>query len=150
MERIKICVLFRIRIQNMCTLSLPLPNFQQFHCHKSITTILFFPPPIFGNNIATNQLLPFFFSLISAILLPQINCHNFFSFHFRANLLFFFPSFSETSLPKLLLNFSPRFWQLGCHSSLFFFLLIFGNLVATILIFSLLTPLQFRQLGCHN
>ena len=60
-----------------------------------------------------------------------------------------------------------HFRQLGCHNSFFFFPPIFGNLVSTIHIFSLLIPtisatwfpqfifslsssLQFRQLGCHN
>ena len=106
-------------------------NFWQQHCHKSIATIFFF--------LSFRQF--YCHKSIATIFFPSIFGQIFF---------FFFPSFSETSLPKLLLNFSPRFWQLGCHSSLFFFLLIFGNLVATILIFSLLTPLQFRQLGCHN
>ena len=49
-----------------------------------------------------------------------------------------------------ILNFYPSFWQLGCHNSFFFFSPpIFGNLVATIPIFSLLTPLPFWQLDCH-
>ena len=83
-------------------------------------------PPVFSNSIA----IIFFF--------PQINWNNFFSFHFGNNiatnqlLQFFFLQFSATSLPKLLLNFSPSFRQLGCHNSPFFFLS------------------HFWQLGCHN
>ena len=70
--------------------------------------------------------------------MPQINCHNFSPLHFTnaiATKFFFFNSF-------------PRFRQLGCHK--FFFPPIFDNLVATMLIFSLLPSLQFRQLGCQN
>ena len=85
----------------------------------------------------------------------QLHCHNiffptnqleqFFFLPFRQHrhksiATIFFLQFSATSLPKLLLNFY--------HFS--FFPPIFGNLVATILIFSLLTPLEFWQLGCHN
>ena len=99
-------------------------------------------PPIFDNSIA----IIFFFShksigiiffsfLFSNKTLPQINCYNFFSVQFSA-----------TPLPKSLLNF--------CHNSFFFLFSFFppisGNLIATILIFSLLTPLGFWQIGCHN
>ena len=135
-KRIRIWVLFRIRIQN---------KNPQINCH-------------------------FFFPSISATTLPQINCYYFYSSPFSNSIainqlpqyffpssfglnVLFFPSFSATSLPKLLLNFFPSFRQLGWHNSLFFlffFLHIFSNLVVTILIFSLLTPLQFQQLGCHN
>ena len=108
----------------------------------SLSLSLSLSPPIFNNSIAiifffnTNQLEQFFFSFLSGNkTLPQINCYNFFSLQFSA-----------TPLPKSLLNF--------CHNSFFFLFSFFppisGNLVATILIFSLLTPLQFQQLGCHN
>ena len=122
--------------------------FRQFYCHKSIATIFF--PFHFSNKIATNQLLLFFF-----LSFRQFHCHKsiatiFFPFNFRPkSSFFFFPSFLTTSLPELILNFSPSFQQLGCHNS-HFFSPIFGNLVATILIFSPLTPLQFWQLGYHN
>ena len=73
--------------------------------------------------------------------MPQINCHNFFPFHFGN-------AIATNQLPQFFfffLNFSPRFRQLGCHNSFFFFFPpIFGNLVATIHIFSLLPSLQFR------
>ena len=97
---------------------------------NSIAIIFFFPQINwnnffsfhFGNNIATNQLLQFFFL-----------------------------QFSATSLPKLLLNFCHNSYFLSPHPFnfgnlvaticfFFFFPPIFGNLVATILIFSLLTP----------
>ena len=45
---------------------------------------------------------------------------------------------------------STKVRVLKCKISLFFFSFIFNNLVATILFFSLLTPLEFRQLDCHN
>ena len=145
---------------------------------NSIAIIFFFPQINwnnffsfhFGNNIATNQLLQFFFLQFSATSLPKLLlnfCHNSFFFFF----------------------FSSHFWQLGCHNSyflsphpfnfsnlvaticfFFFFPPIFSNLVATILIFSLLNPSilatwlpqlvslffffffpsYFQQLGCHN
>ena len=61
---------------------------------NSIATILFFFFSFhFGNSIVTNQLPPFFF--------------------------FFFSFFSSNPLPKLLLNSSPTFRQLGCHNSYF-------------------------------
>ena len=98
-------------------------------------------PPVFSNSIAIIFFFPqinwnnFFSFLFGNKTLPQINCYNFFSLQFSA-----------TPLPKSLLNF--------CHNSFFFLFSFFppisGNLVATILIFSLLTPLGFRQLGCHN
>ena len=97
----------------------------------------------------------FSLSLSLSSSFQQPHCHNiffptnqleqFFFLPFRQHrhksiATIFFLQFSATSLPKLLLNFY--------HFS--FFPPIFGNLVATILIFSLLTALQFRQLGCHN
>ena len=108
----------------------------------SLSLSLSLSPPIFDNSIA---IIFFFF--------PQINWNNFFSFLFGNKTLpqincynFFSLQFSATPLPKSLLNF--------CHNSFFFLFSFFppisGNLVATILIFSLLTPLGFRQLGCHN
>lgn len=46
---------------------------------------------------------------------------------------------------------SSNFWQLHCHKFFFFLFSNFGNLTATVPIkFSLSSPLQFNQLGCHN
>ena len=126
--------------------------FFSFHSSNNIATnqLPLFFSFYFNNNIAINQLLLFFF-----LPFQQFHCHKsiatiFFPFNFRPkSSFFFFPSFLTTSLPKLILNFSPSFQQLGCHNS-HFFSPIFGNLVATILIFSPLTPLQFWQLGYHN
>ena len=179
MERIRIGVLFRIRIQNIFFIqtilslifgnsigtilffffpSIPATTLPKINCHffflpfqplPQINCHIFFSF-YFSNNIAINQLLLFFF-----LPFQQFHCHKsiptiFFPFNFRPkSSFFFFPSFLTTSLPELILNFSPSFQQLGCHNS-HFFSPIFGNLVATILIFSPLTPLQFWQLGYHN
>ena len=58
--------------------------------------------------------------------MPQIN-HKFFSLHFGNAIV-------TNQLPQFFfLNSSPRFRQLGCHNSFFFFF-----------------PSHFRQLSCHN
>ena len=105
--------------------AIPLPqincyNFFSLYFDNAIATNqlsqVFFFPLHFRNAIAIIFLVAtIFFPPISAIPLPQINCHNFFPSNFGLNLIFF-PSFSATSLPKLLLNFSPCFRQLGCHN----------------------------------
>ena len=99
-QRIRICVLFRIRI---CVLSLSL-----------------------SLQFSATPLTQFFSPSILATTLPQINCYYFFFSHFGNSIVtnqlpqFFFSSFSTTSLPKLLLNFSLSFRQLGYHNSFFF------------------------------
>ena len=100
------------------SLSLSSPVFS-----NSIAIIFFFPQINwnnffslhFGNNIATNQLLQFFFIQFSATSLPKL------LLNFGHNSFFFF-------------FFSSHFWQLGCHNSYFLSShpFNFGNLVATI------------------
>ena len=109
-KRIRICVLFRIRIQNN----------------------IFYPDNSLSLQFSATPLTQFFSPSILATTLPQINCYYFFFSHFGNSIAtnqlpqFFFSSFSATSLPKLLLNFSPSFRQLGYHNSLFFFFLSFS------------------------
>ena len=92
-ERIRICILFRIRLQHFFYLS------RQFSLSLSLS-------PIFGNSIAT---IPFFF--FPPIFGNSIATKHLFSFLCTATILFFFPS-----------NFQPKsssflqFWQLGCHN----------------------------------
>ena len=138
---------------NSLSLSLSPPVFS-----NSIAIIFFFPQINwnnffsfhFGNNIATNQLLQFFFLQFSATSLPKLLlnfCHNSFSF-----LIFFLP-FSATWLPQFLFSLSSplQFQQLGCHNLfLLFFFLPFSATWLPQFLFSLFSPLQFWQLGCHN
>ena len=150
-ERIKICVLFRIRIQNIffiqTILSLQflatlLPQFfffpfRQQHCHKSIAT--FFFSFYFGNSIATNQLPQFF------VFFPPI---------FSLNLLFSklscikIPppsSFLATSLPKLLL-FLPKILATWLTQFFFFFLPFSATLLSQFLFFLSTLPYNFGNL----
>ena len=179
MERIRICVLFRIRIQNIFFIqtilslifgssigtilffffpSIPATTLPQINCHffflpfrplPQINCHIFFSF-YFSNNIAINQLLLFFF-----LPFQQFHCHKsiatiFFPSNFRPkSSFFFFPSFLTTSLPELILNFSPSFQQLGATILIFFLPFLatwlpqflfslpslpcnFGNLVTTI------------------
>ena len=80
-------------------------------------------PPIFNTT-------KFFFPLISAILLPQINCYNFFSLYFDnaiatnqlSQVFFFPPPFPQCHCHNFFgchNFFSSHFWQLGYHNSYF-------------------------------
>ena len=130
-ERIRICILFRIRLQHFF-----------IYLDKSLSLLQFSATPL--------PQFFFFFLPFSATPLPQnicspfMGCHNSFFFPsiFSPNLLLFsnfsnlvatnfFPLIYGNFIAKITIKFPPlQFQQLGCHN--FFFPPIFSNLVATI------------------
>ena len=106
-------------------------HFRQLHCHKTFVLLLWAATILFFFLQFSAQIS--FFSPILATWLPQI----------------FSPSFTATSLPKLLLNSLPYNFS-NLVATIFFFLPFSATWLPQFLFFSFLTLLQFQQLSCHD